>query len=232
MLKFKGFGLCAAALLALAGCGGGSSGGGGATNPQVATNDSAPISGAVSTASRFVTVDPSGDINTGLTGVQGDGDMIDNAGVGFAYQAGVDLGSASFVAEAGVVGTDQVTALPQTGTLTYNGFFELVHVDRDAVTDSTAEVHSTIGVMSLSANLNTNSVTGQSAGTGDSGAPLLVVNGALTGTDLSGTARYRDFGEDMTGPLTGAVGADKAVGAFHGNNEADAFAGGFLVDVE
>jgi len=54
----------------------------------------------------------------------------------------------------------------------------------------------------------------------------LSVDGRIDGTTLSGTVTY----DGVAGSLRGLVGGNEAIGAFHGHDDNNVFAGGFIAN--
>ena len=76
------------------------------------------------------------------------------------------------------------------------------------------------GTLTLVADFDRNTLSGTSDNS------LLRVNGTFEGKALGGSVVYRG----MSGELSGRVGANQAVGAFHGKTDTSIMAGGFMVD--
>lgn len=57
---------------------------------------------------------------------------------------------------------------------------------------------------------------------------VLSITGSFAGTTLDGTVIY----DGVDGTLTGTIGRDDVVGAFHGSNDTTVFAGGFVGDIQ
>lgn len=77
------------------------------------------------------------------------------------------------------------------------------------------------GVVTLVADIDAGTLIGTSETAND-----LAVNGTFDGNDLSGTATFRG----VTGPLQGLIGADEAIGVFHGSSSNSVHAGGFIAN--
>ena len=117
---------------------------------------------------------------------------------------------------------------------TYTGTFELALIDLILVLGDSVQGSSTFdrGNISLTADFNAGTLTGSGTGLDLGSFSLLLngnqlsVDGTLNGTALSGTVTY----DGVTGPLQGLVGSDEAIGAFHGHNDSQLFAGGFIAN--
>lgn len=177
------------------------------------------------TNSGFRTPNSSGMI-TG--GVDSDGQQTrrtfrDSAGGGFAYAGGTnDDGLAAY---AGIIPGTTGGAQVASGSASYDATFNLYEVTGINLTETgigegfvTGRPNTVTGSITLTANFDSNRLTGTSTG------GSLNVDGRIGGTDLSGDVTYRGVG----GTLDGVIGADRTVGAFHGNNADVIFAGGFI----
>lgn len=168
------------------------------------------------TTSRFVTPSSSGEIDVPATGAGG---SIIFGGQGVVYRAGADSPT-GIVAVAGIIPGTTVSAIPDSGSSIYSGTFELVKVDGFFVNDNQNVVgFPTLrsGDISLTADFDDQTLKGR--------ADDLTVDGSFTGNTLAGSVEY----EGISGTLRGLIGADKAVGAFHGNDSDEIYAGGFYV---
>ncbi len=213
--------LAIAATAVLAGCSGGSGGG----------SSSAPSSSGgtvvMTTASAFTTPSGSGSITHSLSQSQSAAN-IDSQGVGYAMVAGLNTTTSELTALSGFVGDDLLTTATSSGQVTYDGQFEVMHVDRTSPTDTTASVDSTQGTMLMIVDFDTQQFAGESRALSGSN-PVLSIEGSLTGQDMSGTASFVSGSDSHSATLDGVLDGAKAVGAFHGTTSSDAIAGGFLL---
>ena len=214
--------------LALAGCAGGSAGGSSGGSSGGSPDSGAGNAKSSTTASRFVSPTGTGAINLTLDQSQTVHD-VDSGGAGYSIMVGLDTAAGALTAVSGVVGASTVAAPPSAGQVIYDGDFQLLHIDRDTSADPSATVHDAQGTMMLIADFDVDQFAAQSrAMSGPS--PLLSMEGSIANSGaMSGTVAYVSGTDTITGPLTGEIGSDKAVGAFHGKTDADAMAGGFLL---
>ncbi len=155
-------------------------------------------------------------------------------GNGYAYQAGA-IDEAGFQAFAGIVPGASVEAAPASATTaTMRGQFEVAVVDAILMGGTTITGQNSIdsGSITLVADFQNGTLTGSGNGV-DGGFQniflnenLLTIDGTFSGTTLTGTATYNG----VSGPLRGLVGVDEAIGAFHGNDDGQVHAGGFIAD--
>lgn len=193
---------CGLALAACSGSSGSSSGG-----------SSGGIDPGLSTDSRIVELNQDGtlpdvgiDQNNSLTVSN-----ITNNG-GFAYQIGRVSGADEFLGVAGVTPNTRVGNVPTAANATYSGEYSLAYADRNEFGDPVS------GAITLSADFNNRTLTGQSGG--------LNVNGTLDGQSIGGTASYRGVDAD----LTGRIGTSRAIGAFAGHTADAVLTGGFIAE--
>lgn len=141
---------------------------------------------------------------------------------GYAYAAGA-IKDEGFQAYAGLTPGVSVSAPPASGTATMTGTFEVASVTAISVNGDSLSGFSSIdtGTLSLSADFGAQTLTG----TG-SGLRTLQINGTFSGDTLSGRAIYNG----LSGPLTGRVGSNEAIGVFHGDSDSAVHAGGFIVN--
>lgn len=146
---------------------------------------------------------------------------INNDGDGYAYEVGVDDGN-GFVARSGVISSTSVAALPTSGSASMSGQYSAARVTSISLagTQLTGVANNGSGSITLLADFEKHTLKGTSDNS------LLVVRGNFTGKALNGSVVYRG----IPGTLTGLVGGDQAVGAFHGKTDSSIMAGGFLVD--
>jgi len=175
------------------------------------------------THSGFQTPSNTGDIAPSLTSARRGSD-ITLSGDGYAYAVGLgDVGllgkSNQFAGYAGIVPTTTVSTPPTTGSATWNGTYEVGKIDGFTSSGDTISAVSHLygNTISLTANFASGTLIGSNG--------FLSVNGNFTGSTLSGSVDYIGTG----GALTGLVGATGAVGAFHGHDSNNVFAGGFIV---
>lgn len=153
----------------------------------------------------------------------------DRSGNGFAYTIGVTddsfLGQGYPVINvlAGVLPTSRVSDTPTSGTATFVGTYEAVHlnlqfVDPEISIEDAKALYREVGAISLDANFNAHTLTGHSG--------ELVVDGTFSGAELAGTVTYEGF----EGDLEGLMGGDGAVGVFVGEDLDEVLVGGFVVD--
>ena len=146
---------------------------------------------------------------------------MNGEGDGYAYEVGVD-GSNGFVARAGVLSSTSVPDLPTSGSASMSGRYSAARVTSIALSGGqlTGIANEGSGTLTLVADFDRNTLSGTSDNS------LLRVNGTFEGKALGGSVVYRG----MSGELSGRVGANQAVGAFHGKTDTSIMAGGFMVD--
>ncbi len=138
----------------------------------------------------------------------------DGGGTGYAFQLGGQ--DTDFEAFAGVLRSSTVAALPTSGTAAMNGGWQLAQIGRsDGASRDFGEAALASGRITLNVNFEHGILSGTNEG--------FIVDGSFSGPQLSGSIFYN--GRAAT--LTGLIGADKAIGAFHDANEDSALAGGF-----
>lgn len=214
--------LLAPLLSACASGGGGTGGGGTSAPPSGTTVVLAETDSGFASATAADGIVRSLDQSEDLVRVDADGD-------GFALLAGFDDSEDTLWALAGLVGTGTLPGAGSNGTATYDGLWELILIDRDGTDDPSATLRGAQGTMILQADLARGTFVGNSrALTGT--VSTLSVTGAMAGGSMQGFVRYRTANTDITGSLTGRLGATKAVGAFHGTMAEDAMTGGFLLE--
>jgi len=138
----------------------------------------------------------------------------------YGYQAGA-IKDEGFQAYAGIVPGASVIAPPASGTATMTGNYEVAYIEDIYVSGQFINGFSGIdrGSLTLNVDFSNGTVSGGNGG-------LLSVDGPFAGDDLSGSVTY--YG--VEGPLDGLVGANEAIGVFHGNSDTDLHAGGFIVN--
>ncbi len=149
------------------------------------------------------------------------GSDVNSVGDGYAYEVGVDGGN-GFVAQSGILASTQVADLPASGTATMTGTYSAARITSISLSNGRLSglANNGSGALTLVANFDNNTLIGSSTN------QLLYVNGTFAGKALDGTVLYRG----IPGVLTGRVGGDQAVGAFHGKTDTAIMAGGFMVD--
>ncbi|PUB16383.1 hypothetical protein [Yoonia sediminilitoris] len=164
------------------------------------------------TTSRFVTPEANGAI---LSPGGATGGFTDSFGQGYAFKAGSD--GDGIAAVAGVIPGTVATEAPTSGTIRFEGNYQLVSVGGFFLDDGNVVGISVpvAGPISLNGNFDDGTLRGS--------ADRLSIDGRISGNALSGNVEY----DGVEGKLTGVIGANKAVGAFHGNDEDDIYAGGF-----
>ena len=147
-----------------------------------------------------------------------DGNIFDANYGGVAYVIGVDL--EQYEAWAGVMPNSTVGAEMDNGSATYTGQYSLAKVSGvDLVNDTpTGNAGADFGNITLTADFDRQTIIGSD---GD-----LEIDGRIDGTALSGDVEY----EGIDGELQGVIGADAAIGAFHGHDSDTVYAGGFVAE--
>lgn len=144
-------------------------------------------------------------------------DRIFISGIGgAAYVTGTtDEGARAF---AGIIPGTDAGATVTSGTIVYDTNYEIISIEDIFVSGGflTGQQDKRTGSMTLTADFNANTLRGSDS--------VLQVNGTILNSDINGFVRY----SGINGPLDGVIGADAAVGAFHGNNDRIVFSGGFI----
>lgn len=142
--------------------------------------------------------------------------IYDSSLGGAAYVVGTDGDGAA--AYAGVMpGSDVGNAIP-SGTANYVADYEVVMIEDINVSGTflTGNTNYDAGSITLTADFDNQTLSGQSG--------QLRVNGNISGGNLTGGVTYRG----TSGRLTGLVGDQGTVGAFHGNSDELVYGGGFV----
>lgn len=211
----------------LAACGGGGGGAGGETGSTTPTFSGPALNPS---QSLFVTAFPNGVITLDLENATSDSRQ-NTQGAGYAMKVGFDKTAESFTAVAGLVSPERLGDAPGSGTVTYSGVFESLHLDRSDPGDPTATVRSNEGTLSLSANFDRRTFTATSDAT-TGGEPVLNITGSISNGAMTGTTTFRHASDVLTGAMRGQIDEDTSIAAFHANDDIDAVAGGFLVEVD
>lgn len=175
------------------------------------------------TNSGFGTPNASGVITDGVNndGQQARRTVTDSAGNGFAFAGGTnDSGLAGY---AGIISGSTEGDIVPSGSATYDTEYTLYRVTEINLTETgfgegfvTGRPAVVNGNITLTADFDDRSLSGTSE--------FLSVDGRIEGTTLSGSVTYRQ----VAGALDGVIGADRTVGAFHGNDKDLIYAGGFV----
>lgn len=221
--------LCATSLLAaatLAGCGGGATG----SSAVVAPGTAETVATTFATTGKFVIPTGSGAIYAGLSSSESGSD-VDIEGDGYAYQVGALSENAGFSTVAGLVGGNSLAALPTTGEATYSGSYEVILLNRNSPSDSTAMVKNYASDMTLTANLTDQTFSGIGdvfTETSEGRKPMFYTKGEISNGQMDGLVRFRRGQSiNIRADMVGAIGANKTIGAFQGTDGVDAVAGGF-----
>lgn len=200
--------ICAVAMAGLAGCSDGASDG-------LTLGFAAPDSAG--TIGRLDEIFVSNTITSNLTG---------NA---FAYEVG-SVSEDGFHGYAGLLPGASVQAPPTSGQTVFTGVFYAgligdVRTDAEFVYGTPRE---DTGVITMSIDYGLGTMTATGRGTDDPADTLLngnrfEANGAFSGTQMTGTVTYNG----ISGPMEGLMGADEAMGVFHGESATQLHAGGF-----
>lgn len=143
------------------------------------------------------------------------GGFTDSSNSGFAYQ--VERTGTNFSAVAALVPGSTASPLPANGIATMTGIYQGVEIGKSdpALGREFGEALQNSGRIQLRADFASRTLEGSSG--------PLNVQGTFTSSALQG----RVFYNQNEGTLTGLIGGDKAIGAFHGINGNIAFSGGF-----
>jgi len=190
---------------------------GGALNGNfLSADDLALIESQASFASGFATPNADGTFSGTLTPAF-TGSFKDADGNGFAYE--VSRTGTALGAQAGILPGTQVGDLPPTGFAAMSGVWNLAEIGKTNGTGREfGEALQYSGRITLRADFDFGTLEGDSED--------LRVLGTFDSTVLTGDV----FFQDRPAALTGRIGADRAVGAFHGANGDVSFSGGFFVE--
>ncbi|WP_139816262.1 hypothetical protein [Planktotalea arctica] len=145
------------------------------------------------------------------------GGYEDASGNGVAVEIGRD--GTDFSAYGGLLPGSDAGILPTLGIASMSGVYQVAEVGKSqGDTRKYGEVVTTSGRITLRADFQFGTLEG------DDGT--LIVRGSFSDKNLTGAA----FFNQKAAALSGLVGQDRAIGVFHGTDDASAFAGGFLVD--
>ena len=207
------------AVIALAGCSGGGS--------NLAASPTASGIGTVSGTSIDVNLSDEGNRSISTT-------------VGrVAIATGIDQGAGQVQGFAGIAPGASVGAEVTNGNATYNSNYIYTVVDNVVRTDSTVSGDrvDVSGNITLNADFDGGTLTGNDPGTILNGNTGLSVNATIDGSNLGGTAtanysafsiRSGNFSGSATGAVTGQIGADGVIGVFEGNDPNTVVVGGFI----
>lgn len=176
--------------------------------------------------SYFVQPSPTGAISAGLINVNS-GSIIDADGDGIAFQSGQNRDRTKNIAVSGIIGGENLPPVPTTGTGTYRANFEYHVIDKLTPSSTLASITGYRGVVSLSADFENGTLKGETSRLlSDS---KITIDGTFANGNLSGTVTHDSLGSNgLQGELTGKIGSNKAIGAFHGHANGDQMAGGFV----
>lgn len=165
------------------------------------------------TTSGFVTPASNGTISSPDGTTRG---FSDSSGQGYAFKAGNDDDD-DIIAVSGIIPGTVASGAPTSGNVIYTGDYQMVSVGGFFIDDGKVIGFAVADSGSIS--LNADFDGGTLRGSDDK----LTIDGRISGNQLSGDVEY----DGVDGTLKGVIGADKAVGAFHGNDKNDIYAGGF-----
>lgn len=192
---------------------------GGALNGNgLSAADLAAIEAQTTLSSNFATPNASGGFSGSLTPAF-TGSYKDGDGNGFAYEVnrlGTDLG-----AQAGILRGSEVGTLPSTGMAAMSGVWNVAEIGKTNGTGREyGEAVQYSGRITLRADFEFGTLEG------DTDDEVLRVLGRFDSTVLTGEVYF----EGREAALTGRIGQDRAIGAFHGSDDDAAFAGGFYAE--
>lgn len=145
------------------------------------------------------------------------GSYNDDKGNGFAYQLGRD--GTAFSAFVGVLPATDVGTLPASGLASMSGVYQIYEVGKsEGVVRDYGAIATTKGRITIRADFDLGTLQGKDDN--------LNIDGTFKGKTLSGSA----FFKKRPAALSGEVGGSRAVGVFHGTDDATTFVGGFVVD--
>ncbi|WP_133176019.1 hypothetical protein [Yoonia sediminilitoris] len=142
------------------------------------------------------------------------------SGISYAYVMGHD--NVSFRAFSGIIPGSSVVDQPNHGTINYTTRYLLDAIVGIEVVGNVLRSYGSIGSdndIVLTADFDAGTLTGQSLN------DQFAVNGQLapSGNGLTGTVSWLG----IEGDLTGLVGSDQVIGAFHGSSPDTVYVGGF-----
>lgn len=151
-----------------------------------------------------------------------------------AFVTGLDLSSGQALGYVGIAPGANVGSTETSGSASYSTQYEYQVIDNVARTSSTigGDRLSEDGNLTLNANFGAGTLTGSNS--------ELSVNGTINGRDLDGTvtANYSatvigsggltTVNGSVDGDLSGMIGSDGVIGAFHGNDSNTILVGGIV----
>jgi len=198
---------------ALSACGGG---GGGGVAPTPTRSGFTTVTGA--TANATLTNERNRSVTRAAVGTA-------------AYTTGIDQAAGQMVAVSGVRAGANTGAAITNGQATYNTSYGYGVID--SITRTQTLIRGTrgeeTGTLTLTADFDRGTLTGNNG--------ELTVNGTVNGTTVGGTAtanyNFGGFGTpvqrgSVRGPLSGQIGDNGVVGAFHGSDANTVMAGGLV----
>ncbi|MEM7615001.1 MAG: hypothetical protein AAF245_08130 [Pseudomonadota bacterium] len=174
------------------------------------------VDDGLSPSSKLVVLEPDGSVpdeGFSRSGTNGSGGIlrtVNGETSGFAYQYGRVAGTNRFLGVAGVAPNTDPGDVPTAALATYDGEYQLTHIDNDTETKD--------GDITLDANFVSGTLTGRADG--------LEIDGTINGTTVSGNASYRG----VTANMTGVIGDERAVTAFSGNTSREVLVGGVVAE--
>jgi hypothetical protein len=145
------------------------------------------------------------------------GDYKDAAGNGYALELGQK--DTAFSAMVGLLPDTTVGPLPTKGIASMRGVYQVAEVGKSqGDTQKYGDPLITSGRITLRADFEFGTLEGSDG--------VLTVDGSFSSNALTGSAYFNE----RQAALTGLVGEERAVGVFHGTDDATTFAGGFLVE--
>lgn len=179
-------------------------------------------SGSKSTTSGFAPVGADTFIDVPLedeTSLQ----VVNQDGTGYAYAVGID-DDGKFAALSALVGDDRLPAPTFAGSVKFNGTAGLLYVDRAFESQNFAIPDRFSNSVVVRVNMQDGTFSGR---TEPDPVENLVFRGTVDGQGrMTGTSAFTSFDVDVSGKFEGKVSDTTAIGAFHGTDGVDLYAGG------
>lgn len=157
--------------------------------------------------------------------------FVEADGAGFAYRAGLDAQD-NYTAQSGLVGAALIDRPAASGQLRYTGSASMMIINRSDRNDSFAESEQFSSTVVVRADLDSGTFRGRTPQPQGFNPWQLTFSGQIEGNRMTGAARLTGRSFDLSGPLDGRIGSERAIAVFHGNDEEDTFAGGFSTSTD
>ena len=153
--------------------------------------------------------------------------VADDDDVGYAYRIGVDA-RGNYTGLAGLHNPARIDAPTFNGEAKFAGTASMRIIDRLTPQSSFAQSVPFTAPIVVRVDLAEGTFAGRTSPPSSSADWQLTFNGTFSGGDMTGTSRLTGLRFDTSGAFLGRAGDEKAIGAFHGNNSEDVYAGGLI----